>query len=592
MKSEHIICILDNGILEAYRYALSSTAKFVVSNYKRDMGKDSAGSIEDSGLGNLISFDDLDTVEMHKSFGQMSLVEQLEGRESGYSEFAISMVDTPPPKQKMKPRRTLRPSSSSPKKSIQGNDCYRDVLIAVEKEFLHFDQIQRVPITRRHIHSDTTAINALQVHCSQSSGLVFCYGRVNGVVAVRQLAAKNANVVLGGDFRGHLYPVCGLATDEVTGGSTEVVCSCDTGGKVLVWTVSHISSNSRASGGTSRTIKCIISRRPQRQFLCPEASNLCCDISWNLGVVVTGHDATVSVFSIERNERFLAFTIQLSDLNSFSGPSTSLHSYNDIIEEVVIHRIKLSDDGFVLLSLTASSPIQLYSRNVRSESRHILATYTIRGQFVKSSCNRELHLEELEVGVGSPSTVDITSPVTFLSIPARGNVAISGHHDGRVVMFDVRNLQMLHQFRPHDHTLTCIFDKVAASNSGGVDRSGVVTPAPEQSPIVTIRVGPRPDRPAVLCVTTLSGGLYVCALPDFIRWDRARSQSTLSQLVHVPMAVVKGGIQQAQNLSQLASDGAGQLAQNAKSYADDALAKINKSKLVKNVFSMFGSGQK
>lgn len=36
-------------------------------------------------------------------------------------------------------------------------------------------------------------------------------------VAVRQLASKQAHVLLGGDFRGHLYPVCGLASDEITG---------------------------------------------------------------------------------------------------------------------------------------------------------------------------------------------------------------------------------------------------------------------------------------------------------------------------------------------------------------------------------------
>lgn len=80
----------------------------------------------------------------------------------------------------------------------------------------------------------------------------------------------------------------------------------------------------------------------------------------------------------------------------------------------------------------------------------------------------------------------------------------------------------------------------------------------------------------------------MCALPDFVRWDKIRSQSTLAQLVNVPMQVVRGSLQQAQNLSMLASDGAGQLAQNAKSYADDAIAKINKSKLVKNVFGIFG----
>ena len=40
---------------------------------------------------------------------------------------------------------------------------------------------------------------------------------------MRQLAAKQAQVLLGGDFRGHLYAVCGLASDEVAG---ESLCVC------------------------------------------------------------------------------------------------------------------------------------------------------------------------------------------------------------------------------------------------------------------------------------------------------------------------------------------------------------------------------
>lgn len=261
VKPGAVICILDNGVLEAYRFAMSDTAKYIIGKRKRDQGKDGGegannGNIsgalnEDNGLGNLISFDDFDVPPVYdRGVGgfEISLVEELEGRPSGYSDYAVSMVDTPPPKLKTKIRRP----------SVLGvsPDCYRDVLIAVEKEFLHYDHIQRVPISRslpKHRRSLSTVL-VPQVHCSQSSGLIFCYGRVDGGVrkmiffvifeytilliinptnlisiclnihvlsttqiAVRQLASKQAHIIMGGDFRGHIFPVCGLASDEVTG---------------------------------------------------------------------------------------------------------------------------------------------------------------------------------------------------------------------------------------------------------------------------------------------------------------------------------------------------------------------------------------
>lgn len=358
------------------------------------------------------------------------------------------------------------------------------------------------------------------------------------------------------------------------GGSTDVVCSCDVGGKVLVWTVSRVTSHQHharaSSSGTASTgpHKCIISRRPQRQFQCSETSHMCCDISWHMGVVAASHDAHVSIFSIERNERFTSFEVNAEDLWAHcpSARPISFLGGDEDVGVVVIRHINLSDDGFILLALTVSD---------QSAVRHVLATYSIRGQCVMSSPGEGGG--NMTAVAGSPCITSVTSPITFLAVPSRGSVAISGHEDGKVVFFDVRNLQLLYEFRPHDHSLTCIFSSVGgpSSGSGGMDRSGVVTPSPEQAPILAVRVGPSSALPAVVCVTTASGGFYVCALPDFVRWDKIRSQSTLAQLANVPMQVVRGSLQQAQNLSILASDNAGQFALNAKSYADDAFAKVS-----------------
>jgi hypothetical protein len=380
-----------------------------------------------------------------------------------------------------------------------------------------------------------------------------------------------------------------------------VVCSCDVGGKVLVWTVSRVTSHASShapssssgrgagpggsgGGGGGGGKKCIISRRPQRQFLCPETPHMGCDLSWSLGLVAASHDARVSIFSIERNERFVSFEVLAEDLcaHACDPPSSAMlewstaDSHTDPEPEVIIRRISLCDDGFVVLALTLGR-------------RHVLATYTIRGLCVQSSCrgggggggggmSSEKEQQQGEGEEEGAAVVSVASPVTFLSVPGRGNVGISGHQDGLVVFFDVHNLQLLHQFRPHDHSLTCIFSHSSSSSSagggGGADRSGVVAPSPEQSAVLCARLGPDSALPAVLVVTTASGGFYVCALPDFAKWDRSRSQSALSQLVQAPLAAVRGSLQQAQHLSLLASDGAGQLAQNAKSMADDAFAKV------------------
>ena len=62
--------------------------------------------------------------------------------------------------------------------------------------------------------------------------------------------------------------------------------------------------------------------------------------------------------------------------------------------------------------------------------------------------------------------------------------------------------------------------------------------------IICVRVGPSPDTPSLLCVTSAHGALYVRPLPDFVRWERTRIPSALSQLVNVPIQAVRGTILQ------------------------------------------------
>lgn len=235
VRPGQVVCVLDNGVLEAYRFALSDTAKFILDNRKRDGTRDGVSAshsdsdsngafIEDNGLGNLISFDDFDSSAQEpgrsgECLEDVSLVQELEGgADSGY---AVSMVDTPPPKLRLKEKlqsqslaKTRRPSSSA----VGGAGLHRDVLVAVEKELLHADHLQRLPLSRpprQHkgtgSHRAHVAGAAPLVHCSSASGLVFCYGRVDG--GVRPLYCS-----IPGSFFNNLCACCVLCCLLVVGG--------------------------------------------------------------------------------------------------------------------------------------------------------------------------------------------------------------------------------------------------------------------------------------------------------------------------------------------------------------------------------------
>ena len=61
--------------------------------------------------------------------------------------------------------------------------------------------------------------------------------------------------------------------------------------------------------------------------------------------------------------------------------------------------------------------------------------------------------------------------------------------------------------------------------------------------ILCVRAGPSPETPSVLCISAASGALYIRPLPDFVRWERTRIPSALSQLVNAPIQAVRGTIQ-------------------------------------------------
>ena len=72
------------------------------------------------------------------------------------------------------------------------------------------------------------------------------------------------------------------------------------------------------------------------------------------------------------------------------------------------------------------------------------------------------------------------------------------------------------------------------------------------------------------------GELYFKPLPDFIRWEKTRLPSALSQIVNAPLQAVRGTLQQATSFGAWTSEQAGALATNAKSFADETITELSK----------------
>jgi hypothetical protein len=224
--------------------------------------------------------------------------------------------------------------------------------------------------------------------------------------------------------------------------------------------------------------------------------------------------------------------------------------------DVRIRKLLLCDDGVVIMLLDTTIPLSPidstagsdqdllglgYASLTPSPPRQYLACYSLYG----------VRLAIVESSVS----------ISYLACPSRGSLVVCGLRDGTAVFRSSYTLEIIYSFRPHDRCLTSVIA------SGG----RCLIPEPESAAILCIKFGPNPTRPSLMCVSTSSGALYVKALPDFIKWERGCYQSALSHIVNVPYQAVKGTLQQAH---LAATDAAGTLASNAKSFADEALAKV------------------
>lgn len=446
------------------------------------------------------------------------------------------------------------------------------------------------------------------VHFLRLGSLILTAGRSDGMISVRELDTTSGAQLTGGDFRGHKFQVTFLSSDSIPNGNSSLVASCDISGQILVWTVSVSSHN-----GFNRHI---ISRRPQRVFRCFPGEN-CCDISWQMGVVVAGSKHCVSLFSIERNERFRIIDVRgdvfsrifetglsshvdtteirlflanvsneaaSGELNSVNGVSNSgrfnnnrlwEHNFGCIVDDVVC-----CDYGSIIAYVklnTTEIPIsvqflqQLPKLSSSSSTLHLLISYTVSG-----ACTGFLVLP---------------SCLTCLGCPGRGTVVTIGTEDGHVTFANSISLLVLHSVKPHEKCirLSSLGDVMTVrSDSRGhrnlnfardeiaqIENKGTKADSIPSSAIVTIKVGPKLDRPTFVAASNFIGQIFLIPFLDFVKFEKMQATTAFANIVSAPIQAVKGTIQSAQNFTILAGDAAGSIAQNARGIAGDAIGEAH-----------------
>jgi hypothetical protein len=678
---DRIICILDNGVTEVLKYSTSDEAKTALATAQAvraaaASNQNNSGSAGNARRGSTVSNGESTSSGAIKRGSTVSSSTVLAAEDILFGDYvdtnASSIRTTSTSKRQMSSQLPQRLAVMQPGESM----------IAVEKEYTHFEVIPKVPLPPRSsklstlstypststqssavinnrcvnneldffekmlklkpasgsngnistyssFGSSTMTFAELQakfVVFNRSCKLCFTFGRVDGVVSIRELDQRSGAIKSGGDFSAHHRRVISVASDT-TISDYDIVASLDESGQIFVWTILHPKTNDMERSYYT------ISRRPQKTFRCApnHPENMQLALSSHLGVVIVVSGGQVYIFSLERNELLRTFKLtyslhverplassslfsteameqeqrlhvwnhshQIRD-STFNGPiehafgnkryflhnqysggglnseSSTLNFLDESPKVYLTRRFVISDFGYIVLHVESF----LYEESILEFEdhliqQHLLLAYTISGQ---------------QVGI-----IQSLSGITALSCPDHGEIVISGHRDGSVMFYQVQNLAMLYKLDPSSYcvqyNLALPGSKASSSNTTaslkgqknpvndytsnndsafqGTKRTG------DNSAVIAISLGPNRFAPAVVCISTEAGNVFIKAMPDFIKWEKNRSPSAFAQLASVPLQAVKGTLIQAQNWT---AETAGVFAQNAKTFADDAISELKK----------------
>lgn len=607
---DRIICVLDNGVVEILKYSTSDDAKQALQAYQASQkalskkGTSLSNNSDHSDSFRGIATEDL--LFLDSSDPMVSI--------SSVSKSTVTTVDFLSDEvnnqltefQYISPAEWLRDGES---------------LIHVEKEISHFDVIPRVPIPKIsrsasafQVKSSTSAdalfstneilssesyfekISKIVVS-NRSNKLVFTFGNIDGSINVREIDNKTGFSLAAGEFCAHRKRVISMSVDS-NSNDFNIVASIDCTGIILVWTVCHSKYDQSKTAFE-------IARRPYRQFRVEPScdGSMHCEVSWHMGIIVVSSGKTISIFSMERNELLRSYQVQFGSSSMESQEKSSIindlklfectcnGSYNSLVDNIknefvidsspkqlweddtsskyFVRRIAISDYGMIVMHIegVVFQESLLEFEQEQAQNQHYLYSYSLSGVCT----NQKL----------------MPSPITCLLCPEFGEVVISGHRDGTVYFLRCQDLTVLHIWQPHANCVPLVLGVIQAAKTKGI-RSDSLGSAEtrkslslertlDSSAIISICVGPVRSSPAMICVSTEAGNIYLKAFPDFVKWERNRAPSAFAQLAHVPLQAVKGTLLHAQNWT---AETAGIFAQNAKSLADDAMTELKKVRFV------------
>jgi hypothetical protein len=337
------------------------------------------------------------------------------------------------------------------------------------------------------------------------------------------------------------------------------------------------------------------------------------DISCHFGIVVSGSGTTITIFSIERDERLRAFSISKTTDETASSTVSSAP-----------RRDGLPSTTDVILGLPLSPP----SRTRCTSSQPSLSlsssdTPSISCILHVGVCNQGLVVVHSVVADDQKDTSSVLSSysfmghlhsectldtlVSFFDVPSHNDVLVVGLVDGSVILYSVYDFETVYRFSPHISSISIKASKPlhagsgpgggssAGGNAGRRDSSAASLPAVTAvgsspgSPIISVALGPDPLCPVLMTVTAQCGAVYLQPLADFVKWERNREPN----IVATTIAVVKESLQSAQSLIASTGETAVSMATSARSMAIEEwkrLEKLDKTSLLKNVTSLFGLG--
>lgn len=479
------------------------------------------------------------------------------------------------------------------------------------------------------------------IKVNQVQRLIYLYGSSTGIISIREIDQRTGLIKSAGEFLGHKRRVVSLCVETLASNENDVIASLDEGGDLLIWTTKFPSNNPTNIYDSSYEIV----RRPQFHFHVHPSQDMHCHITWSSSIVIVSSGGCVYQFSIERNELIRKFYISyspqsLASINYTSSTSSLTETGSPLIDLSTpnTHDLYHSPDKYIDLynqgkfceySFTGSPSLYIEDQLKRQKwgwsylSNDILSVnpsslfysssnydsdclssryftkkmiYSSHGQIIfaaqVASFEEKIQITNLLLSYNLSGHLtgylELNTSVTcLLSLDYNSSGGINsdyfavGCHDGSVRFFNCINLKLIYSFIPSENctTTTLKRDIIRSKDSETIDNS----------PIISISLGPSSNFPVVIIISTEKGNLYFKPLPDFLKWERQKNISALTQLASVPLEAVKETFLQA-------SEAAGSIAINTRIIVDEAInefsKKMKKSSIVQNFSNFFGGGRR